>query len=388
VTRPQLARALKLIAEQGADAFYRGPLGEAVLRVVEESGGQMSGRDLSEYRVHVREPVRFLYLGHEVVSVPPASSGGVCLAEALGILNVCAERSDLDPAGEPHVLVEAMKHAFADRARWLGDPAFTRIPVNQLTSFAYAAALAQRIRPEKTQAPESYGSSPPSLPSRDQGTSHFCVADRLGNVVAMTETINGSFGSFVVTEPYGIILNNEMDDFAAEPGKPNLYGLVQGKANAIAPGKRPLSSMSPTLVFERKKPVLAVGASGGPRIITAVLQVIRNVVSKKMSLEEAVSARRLHHQWLPDEVYFDGPPSKDVVDALTAAGHKIAKARKGAVVQAIRFTKDGEMVGASDPRKGGRPAGANGPTGHNPPRKGRTHGPHDEETQREADKAD
>jgi gamma-glutamyltranspeptidase/glutathione hydrolase len=361
VKRPRLASALRLIVRQGPDIFYRGWIGESIVRAANAAGGKLSMKDLAAYRVRERQPIRTEFRplsgepAYEIISMPPPSSGGICMAESLNILQAVRVRSDLHPEQDRyHVLIEAMKHAFADRARWLGDPDSATIPAARLTSVAYAVELARRIQPGKTLEPDAYGlASPPD----DHGTSHFCIADQAGNVVAMTETINTSFGSLVVADPYGIILNNEMDDFTADPGRPNLFGLVQGEANAIAPGKRPLSSMSPTLVFSEGKPVLAVGASGGPLIITSALQVMLNVLKGNMPLEDAVQALRVHHQWLPNEVYFDRDPPADLVTRLEACGHQLAERHKTGIVQAIRFLPDGTMVGASDPHKGGQPAG-------------------------------
>jgi gamma-glutamyltranspeptidase/glutathione hydrolase len=355
VTRPQLAAALRLIAEQGPDAFYRGPLGEAAVKAVQAAGGVLTTDDLAGYKPCEREPLRATFGKFEIVTMPPPSSGGVCMVEALNVLSATA--FDF-PGGlraihddyYPPLLVCALKHAFADRARWLGDPDATALPIARLVSPDYGRKLADRHCPEKS---DDYGST--ALPE-DRGTSHFCVADREGNIVALTETINGVFGSLVVAEPYGIILNNQMDDFAAQPGKPNLYGLIQGEANAVAPGKKPLSSMTPTIVFKDGRPVLTLGASGGPRIITSVLQVMLNVIEFDMPLEEAMSAVRIHHQWLPDEVYFDREPPKALVEALQGA-NKISTERKTGVVQAIQWLADGTLVGACDPHKGGRPAG-------------------------------
>ena len=307
IKRPALAKALELVATNGPDAFYKGPLGEAVVRAVNAAGGIMTMEDLAAYRVRERKPIRADYRGFELVSMPPPSSGGVCLAQTLQIMQAADERSDLHPVFDrPYLQVEALKHAFADRARWLGDPDFARIPVRRLTDPHYAIELARRINYSKTQPSEAYGTKSP--PPDDGGTSHFCIADKAGNVVALTETVNGVFGSLVVAEPFGIILNNQMDDFAADPGKPNLYGLIQGEANAVAPGKRPLSSMSPTIVMKDGRPVLVLGASGGPRIITSVLQVMLNVLDSDMPLDKAITAVRIHHQWLPDEVYFNQDP--------------------------------------------------------------------------------
>lgn len=357
IPRPDLAQALRLIADDGADCLYKGKLGEAIVAAVRAAGGVLSREDLAAYRVREREPIRSAHAlaDCEIVTMPPPSSGGICLIETLNIIRATTIRSDLFPGRDrPHVLVEALKHAFADRARWLGDPDFADVPVARLTEPAYASRLSLRIRAGRTLPLDDYGSA--ASGGDDQGTSHFCVADKEGNVVALTETINGVFGSYVMTEPYGILLNNEMDDFAANPGQPNLYGLVQGERNAIAPGKRPLSSMSPTIVFREGRPVLALGAAGGPRIITSVLQVLLNVIDANMPLDEAMSAPRLHHQWLPDEVCFDREPPNELADALRAAGHKLGTGRKTGVVQAIQILADGTLVGASDPRKGGRPA--------------------------------
>lgn len=355
LARPGLARALRLVADQGPDAVYQGPIGQAMVKATQAARGLLTEKDLAGYRLREREPVRGSYSGYEVVTMPPPSSGGVCILETLNILHVMASdfqgglravRDDLYPP----MLVCALKHAFADRARWLGDPDATPVPVRRLISRDYARELADRFCPASN---EEYGST--RMPE-DRGTSHFCVADKDGNVVALTETINGVFGSLVVAEPYGIILNNEMDDFATDPGRPNLYGLVQGEANAVGPGKRPLSSMSPTMVVKDDRPVLALGASGGPRIITSVLQVMLNVIEFEMPLEQAMSQVRIHHQWLPNEVYFDREPPGELARGLQGAGHALAGQRKTGVVQAIQLLPDGTLVGASDPRKGGRPA--------------------------------
>jgi len=368
VKRPELADALRLIAERGPEAFYRGPIGATVVKAVQAAGGTLTLDDLAGYRVRERTPLRITYrargvapasgIEYEIVTMPPSSSGGVCLAEALNILGALRRRAGDDglpaswsqPAHYPCCLVTALQHAFADRARWLGDPDFSTIPVSVLTSREYAERLAAKSATQ----PADFGSV--QLPD-DAGTSHFCVADRHGNVVAMTETINTVFGALVVAEPYGIILNNEMDDLTVQPGEPNHFGLLQGQPNVVAPGKRPLSSMTPTIAFRDGRPVLVLGASGGPRIISSVLQVMLNVIEFEMPLDEALSATRLHHQWQPSEVYFDRPPPDDLVAALEKAGSTISDQRREGMVQAIQFLDGGVMVGACDPRKGGRPAG-------------------------------
>lgn len=360
--RPGLAKALRLLSESGIGAFYDGPIGEAIVKAVRASGGTMTMEDLRHYRVTEREPLRISRFDtmqefqHELISMPPPSSGGVCHAEILNILAVCTVRSDLHPIeDQPHVFVEAMKHAFADRAHWLGDPGFGDIPVAKLTSLEYAAWCARQINAQHTRPAAEYGRT--TAPPDDGGTSHHCVADRDGNIVAITETINGSFGSLVVAKPYGIILNNEMDDFTTAVGEANLYGLVQSNANLVAPGKRPLSSMSPTIVLKNGKPALVLGASGGPRIITSVLQVALHVINGK-PIEEAMTELRLHHQWQPDKVFFDREPPAQLAANLEQRGHQISSKRTTGIVQAIQFLEDGTMVGASDPNKGGRPAGA------------------------------
>lgn len=369
VMRPDLALALQLIADRGPDAFYQGPIADAVVKAAQAAGGVLTKDDLATYKVREREPLRAKYHDYEIVAMPPPSSGGVCIIEVLNALDALRDahrellpKQDFDwktDAGFPLMLVYCLQHAFADRARWLGDPDFARVPVAYLTSSGYAKLLAARgfSWPGAAARPEEYGTN--TLPE-DRGTSHFCVADRDGNIVALTETINGTFGSFVVAEPYGIILNNQMDDFAAEPGQPNLYGLIQGQANAIAPGKHPLSSMAPTIVLKAGRPVLVLGASGGPRIITSVLQVMLNVIEFDVPLEQAMTAVRLHHQWLPDEVAFDREPPAELAKVLKDAGYKLTDERKSGKVQAIQFLPGGTMVGASDPQKGGRPAGVTG----------------------------
>jgi gamma-glutamyltranspeptidase/glutathione hydrolase len=354
IKRPALARALRTIATNGIGSFYYGEIAFAITRAVRSNDGSLDAADLRAYRTRERNPIYIPYGEYEIVSMPPPSSGGVCLAEILNILNYCSERSDLHPERDRHhVLIEAMKHAFADRARYLGDPDFDRLNVDRLLDRTYAGELAWRINPRKTAILPDYGLTPPD----DRGTSHFCVVDKAGNVVALTETINGTFGSLVVAEPYGIILNNQMDDFLTVPGEPNLYGLVQNTPNLVGPGKRPLSSMSPTIVMKDNKPVLVLGASGGPRIISSVLQVLLNVIDRDMPLDKAISEIRVHHQWKPNEVFFDRQPSPELARDLRQRGHEISQKTRGAVVQAIQIVNQPTLIGASDPRKGGRPAG-------------------------------
>jgi len=358
MTQPALAKLLREIALGGADFFYRGPLADAIEQLMSTHDGIITKADLVGYLergVRERQPVVGAYRGLIVISMPPPSSGGVTLVQALNIL----ERFDLaklhhdDPAAAMHVQIEAMKHAFADRARWFGDTDFVKVPVDFLLSKGYAAEIASRLAPDRTAATEQYGTA--QLPE-DSGTSHFSIADKFGNVVVSTETINTAFGSLAAVDEWGLILNNQMDDFAAEPGKPNAYGLMQSKNNAIEPHKRPLSSMAPTIVLKGDEPVLMLGASGGPRIISSVLNVMLAAIDFGDSPDAAMLRRRPHHQWLPDAVFFDTDPPQALREKLEKLGHTIAPRNKDGIVQAI-VRVGGEWVGVSDPRKGGRPAG-------------------------------
>ncbi|MGE3181196.1 MAG: gamma-glutamyltransferase, partial [Phycisphaerae bacterium] len=358
IKRPLLAKTLRRLAAVGVDDFYHGQIARAIVAAVQADNGLLTMQDMISYRVRAREPVRLRYGEFEIVTMPPPSSGGICLAETLNILQVLPAYRNLPPhaPAKTHLFIEAMKHAFADRARWLGDADFAEVPMTRLMSESHAKACAAKISVDHAQDVNSYGFAGQR---DDSGTSHLCVADRFGNVVVMTETINTEFGSLLVVPEWGIILNNEMDDFAANPGEPNYFGLIQGEANAVAPNKRPLSSMTPTIVLKDGKPVLALGASGGPRIITSVLQVMLNVLERDMPLDAAVIAPRIHHQWQPDEIYSDKPLPPPLVAALEALGHTFNAQRKIGVVQALQIKPDGTLIGMSDPRKGGRPAGVN-----------------------------
>lgn len=355
LVQPKLARLLEGIAQGGSDFFYKGPVAAAIAEMMKKHGGLMTADDLSKYEVKEREALRSTYRYYTVIGMPPPSSGGIALAETLNILEsldftVVVHR---DPVLATHFQIEAMKHAFADRARWLGDADFARVPVRLLTSKSYAKDRAAMLKPDGSSDADTYGAT--GLRD-DSGTSHFCVVDRFGNLVVSTETINTSFGSLAAVDEWGLILNNEMDDFAAEPGKPNAFGLIQSGANAVAPGKRPLSSMTPTIVLKGERPYLLLGASGGPRIISSVLNVLLGVTDYGLPLDRAMTAVRPHQQWKPEEVCFDTEPAETMRAGLIARGHKVSDRRKTGVVQAILRTEAG-WVGASDPRKGGRPAG-------------------------------
>jgi gamma-glutamyltranspeptidase/glutathione hydrolase len=358
--RPELARTLRAIAARGPDAFYRGPIARALVTAVRARGGILTEADLARYRPRERHPLRARYRGHVVYSMPPPSSGGVALIEALNLL----ERRPLAPLGHNssaylHLVAEALKHVFADRARHLGDDDFVKVPVATLTARWYADLLAARLG-ARTLAPERYGSrTPPRAPPPvDGGTSHVSVVDREGTAVALTTTINTSFGALFCARGTGVILNNEMDDFAARPGEANAFGLVQGEQNAVAAGKRPLSSMTPTIVTRSDGELaLVAGASGGPTIISGTLQALLNVVDFGLDASAAVGRTRVHHQWLPDELWVESDLPRDVTEALAARGHRLrARARPFTAVQVV-LVRAAKLWPASDPRKAGAPAG-------------------------------
>lgn len=353
---PEQAALLRAIAEQGRDGFYTGPVAREIIHAVRKDGGDLTLEDLRRYRPIEREPVRATVGGYTLVGMPPPSSGGVTMFEALEIMHAAGYDFSAPPddPAQIHLLTEALKHAFADRAEWLGDPGFVDIPAAMLLSDEYAAARAAEIDPARTGPPESYGTRAPPPP--DSGTSHFSVVDADGNAVACTETINLVFGSLVGVDRYGFILNDEMDDFLTRPGQTNAFGLVQSARNLPAPGKRPLSSMSPTLVFDAKGLLATAGASGGPRIITSTMQVILRVLAGA-SAADALAAGRLHHQWLPDRIDLEpGSLSPETRAELESLGHTLADRTEIGNVQVIRRVLGG-WDAASDPRKGGKPAG-------------------------------
>ena len=352
---------LKRIAAQGRDGFYRGPVADAMLAVVAAQGGIWQRKDLEQMDAVQRQPLSEKFGEDTVLAMPPPSSGGVALLESLNIIEAF-ERDhpqhkwlDAGPhnSAAVHLVTEALKHAFADRAEYLGDTDFVSVPIARLTSRKYAEKLAAKVDSSKTQPPEAYGRFEGN---NDSGTSHFCVIDAEGNAVSCTETINTTFGSLVVEPKFGIVLNNEMDDFAAVPGKPNAFGLIQSDANAVAPGKRPLSSMTPTIVVRDGKAAYALGGSGGPRIISATLQVLLNMMRHGQDVQDAVAAPRFHHQWMPNALYVEGPLQKKLATDLTALGHTVRLQNAIAAVQAATRDKTG-LRAASDPRKGGQPAG-------------------------------
>ncbi len=350
LVQQDLGKSLRLIAQQGADAFYRGEIARRIVADMKAGGGLIDEDDLAGYRPVIRKPVVGTYRGYEIRSMPPPSSGGLHIIQILNIL----EGYDMAALGHNsamsiHLLAEAAKRAYADRSQHLGDPDFWTVPVAGLTSKAYAAALRQQIDISRaTPASEIAPGDPSFFDSRN--TTHFTVADRHGNMVANTYTLNFSYGSGIVAAGTGILLNNEMGDFAAKPGVPNAYGLLGGDANAIAGGKRPLSSMSPTIVLKDGKPFLATGSPGGSHIITTVAQILMNVIDYHMNIAEATNAPRVHHQWRPDTLRIEEGISPDTRRLLEKLGHHVElRAPMGAAQSIMRI--DGRLFGASDPRR-------------------------------------
>ena len=345
-----LAWSLQQISEQGPGAFYDGSIAERVTAGMRAHGGLITKEDLRRYRAVWRKPVRGTYRGYDIVSMPPPSSGGVHLIQMLNILEHEPMKTfGHNSARSIHWLVESMKLAYADRSRWLGDPEFVEVPVQGLISKAYAKGLHAAIDLQKARPSSSIQPSNP-LPYEGRDTTHFSVMDKDGNVVSNTYTINFSFGSGIVAEGTGILLNNEMDDFVAKPGTPNAYGLMGSTANAIEPGKRPLSSMTPTLVLHKGKPFLATGSPGGSHIITTTLQIIVNVIDHDMNLASATSAPRVHHQWMPDELRVERGVSPDTLALLEQWGHTLTIEETMGGAQSILKGPQG-FYGASDPRK-------------------------------------
>ena len=352
LVQSDLAATLEAIARSGPRAFYEGPIAEKLVAAVRAAGGIWTVDDLERYRPLLREPVRGHYRGYDIVSMPPSSSGGVVLIEMLNILEGfrAAELAG-DDALRAHLLVEAMQRAYADRAAYLGDPASVAAPLARLISKAYAQRLRASIDPAHA-TPASAIHPDGASPHEGSNTTHFSVADRFGNAVSNTYTLNFSYGVGLVAEGTGVLLNNELDDFAAKPGAPNAYGLTGGDANAPGPGKRPLSSMTPTIVLKGGKPFLVTGSPGGSRIITAVLQVISNVIDRKLALPEAVAAPRIHDQWSPDEIVVERGLAHELVGGLEALGHTVREDLPRTSANSIMVTPRG-LVGAADPRTRG-----------------------------------
>jgi gamma-glutamyltranspeptidase / glutathione hydrolase len=354
LVQTDLATTLEAIAAQGPRGFYEGPVAEKLAKAIQDAGGIMTTDDLKAYRPLIRNPVHGTYRGYDLVSMPLPSSGGVVLVETLNILEgfPLADMKQASPASL-HVLIEAMKRAYADRAHYLGDPAFVSAPVATLITKEYAAK--QRASIDLNHATPWTGAVSAAPPREGSNTTHFSVVDSFGNAVSNTYTLNFSYGVGLVAEGTGVLLNNELDDFTAAPGASNAYGLVGFDANLPGPGKRPLSSMSPTIVLKDGKPVLVTGSPGGSRIISTVLQVIVNVLEYHMDVAAAVAAPRLHHQWLPDDVRVERGFADETLEALKAKGHHIVEPMGQTSANSIAVTSAG-LLGAPDPRTRGAEA--------------------------------
>jgi gamma-glutamyltranspeptidase/glutathione hydrolase len=356
LVQKDLAETLQAVAREGVHAFYEGPIADQIASAVRLAGGQMTRDDLAAYRVREREPVTGAYRGHGIVSMPPPSSGGVHLVQMLNIL----EGYDLKSLGHNsaegiHLLAEAMKLAYADRSEFLGDPDFVKVPVKGVTSRRYAEVLRKGIDRDRARTAAEIKPGK-ALQYESDHTTHYSVIDKDGNAVANTYTLNFFYGVGMVAKGTGILLNNELDDFAAAPNAPNAYGLVGGDANAPGPRKRPLSSMTPTIVLKDEKPFLVTGGAGGSRIITSVLQVVLNAVDFGMDIGAAVSAPRVHHQWLPDQLELEPGIDAPVMQALLEKRQNAKEGRSGRSVNSI-MAVDGGFAGVADPRSGGLAAG-------------------------------
>ena len=359
LVQPDLARTLALIAETGADAFYRGPIAAGVAAAASAHDGVLTAADFAAYTVTEAAPVTCAYRGYRVLSAPLPSSGGTILCEMLTVLSGWdLSASGFGSAQPIHLMAETMRHAYLDRNSALGDPAFVRDRSAELLAPEHAAAIRAAIDPQTATASSALAQGVP--PHEKTETTHYSVVDDEGNAVAVTYTLNGSFGAAVMAPGTGFLLNNEMDDFTVKPGAPNLFGLVQGTANAIAPGKRPLSSMSPAIVEKDGRPVLVLGSPGGPRITTAVLETITNIIDFAMTPQDAVAAPRFHHQFLPDTLYYErGGFAVATLAALAERGYRLSEQSPWGAVELIRVGPNGgpggRFLGVNDPR---RPAGS------------------------------
>ena len=372
--QPELARTLQRIADD-PDDFYHGSLAKELAASIEKGGGLITADDLAQYQVKERQPIHGTYRGYEIISAPPPSSGGIALVEMLNIL----EGYDLTKQGDRsaqsiHLTAEAFQRAFFDRAEFLGDPDYSKIPVAQLIDKRYGNAWRETIplrqatpsadlrRPSVFSQLDSYASSHPQPKGvrEPDHTTHYSVVDPEGNAVSVTTTLNDGFGSRVTAEGLGFLLNDEMDDFSSKPGVPNLYGLLQGPANAIGPGKRPLSAMTPTIVLKNGKLFLVLGSPGGPTIITTVANILMGVIDYGLNIEQAVNAPRFHDQWMPDEILMESVGfSPDTIGILERMGHKIKMAHGywGDAECVAVDDKTGELLGASDGRNDGKAVG-------------------------------
>ncbi|ECJ4505431.1 gamma-glutamyltransferase [Salmonella enterica subsp. salamae] len=350
LVQQDLANSLTMIAENGPDAFYKGEIARQIAQQMQQNGGLITTDDLATYQAVERTPVSGEYRGYQIFSMPPPSSGGIHIVQILNILeNFDMKKYGFGSADAIQIMAEAEKYAYADRSEYLGDPDFVNVPWQALTSKAYAKSIAGQIDINKAK-PSSEIRPGKLAPYESDQTTHFSVVDKDGNAVAVTYTLNTTFGTGIVAGNTGILLNNQMDDFSAKPGVPNVYGLVGGEANAVGPKKRPLSSMSPTIVVKDGKTWLVTGSPGGSRIITTVLQMVVNTIDFGMNVAEATNAPRFHHQWLPDELRVEKGFSPDTLKLLEQKGQKVALKEAMGSTQSIMVGPDGELYGASDPR--------------------------------------
>jgi gamma-glutamyltranspeptidase/glutathione hydrolase len=359
--QPDLAATYRAIARDGPDFFYRGPFAAAVDGWMKQNHGLVTAADFANYQIRLREPLVTTYRGYTLIGFPPPSSGGVHVAQILNIL----ENFDLaalnrqNPALRYHVVAEAMKLAFADRAYWLGDPDFTKVP-RGLVDKQYAKTLASRIDLHRAIKVDTHG-DPPAADANvfEKHTTHITAADAAGNFVAITATVNTTYGSKVVIPGTGVVMNDQMDDFSIQPGVPNAFGLVGADGNSVAPGKRPLSSMSPTIVLKNNQPFLTLGAAGGPTIINQVLQILVNHLDLGMPLPDAVAAPRIHHQWRPNLLYVEPNIDGAIVTQLKQMGHDVKPREAIGVSQASIRLASGAFISVHDPRAPGKAAGVN-----------------------------
>jgi len=348
--QPELAHSLSLIKKHGSDGFYKGETAKKISAAVINAGGVITVDDMASYKAIERKPVSGTYRGYEVVSMPPPSSGGVHVVQMLNALEQFPIKAmGHNSADTVHVMTEVMRRAYADRSHYLGDPDFAKVPVTALGSKSYGKEIAAQIDMAKA-TPSSEVSPAKKLPYESNETTHYSIVDKFGNAVSNTYTLNFSYGSGLVAAGTGILLNNEMDDFSAKPGTPNGFGLLGGEANAIAPFKRPLSSMTPTIVLKNGKAHMITGSPGGSRIITTTLQVIMNVLDHEMNIAVASAMPRFHHQWWPDELRIEEGFSIDTLKLLKAKGHNIQLKSSMGSTQTVMPTAAG-IYGASDPRR-------------------------------------
>lgn len=352
----ELASTLKAIRDYGKDGFYKGKVADLIVNEMKRGNGIISYKDLESYNVVEREVLKGSYRGYDIITMRPPSSGGICLLELLNILEYY-DLSSMTQTEYVHLLTEAMKRVYADRAEFMGDEDFVNVPVDILTSKVYAKKRMEGFSESK--ASTSVEIKPGDAYYKESSnTTHYSIADKYGNVVATTTTLNDNFGCKVVVDGAGFLLNNEMDDFAIKPNYPNIYGLVGSEANSIAPGKRMLSSMTPTIVLKNNKPFLVVGSPGGGKIITSVLQTIVHIIDFNRNLSDAIEIRRFHHQWLPDYIqYEEGCFPKTVVTQLSNMGHNLKKISDFGRIDAVMIFPDGRMTGHSDSRGYGKALG-------------------------------